>query len=106
MTKTFPITIENGNPTCAELAGYELPEWKFSHQDLIDLVQAIKDYTYESGGVLGYDEREASEFVDIFLNGRNRTPIAIEVEFTDPAPGDWQPILNPDGTVKGRWVYE
>ena len=108
MLKRFNITITNGKPTCAELAGYELPEWKFSHQDLIDLVQAIKDYTYESGGVLGYDEREASEFVDIFLNGRNRTPIAIEVEMERVWNGDCFdiPATNPDGTVKGRWVYE
>ena len=135
MKKTFSITIINGKPTCAELAGYELPELKFSHQDLIDLVQAIKDYTYESGGVLGYDEREASEFVDIFLNGRNRTPIAIEVEMRyyykdciqfDDTDTIWiecyksrfdelkkltmietkeVPKLNPDGTVKGTYIF-
>ena len=62
MTKRFNITIINGKPTCAELAGYELPEFE-------------------------------------------PTPIAIEVEFTDPAPGDWQPILNPDGTVKGTYIF-
>lgn len=32
------------------------------------LVQELKDYTYEAQCVLGNDEREASEFVDIFYN--------------------------------------
>ena len=40
-----------------------------------------------------------------------RTPIAIEVEMdsTKSLLGVWTgfvPALNPDGTVKGRWVYE
>lgn len=35
---------------------------------LIDFMQSIKDYTHESQNVLGFDEREAEEFVDIFLN--------------------------------------
>jgi hypothetical protein len=37
-------------------------------QRMIDLVQHLKDYTGESNNVLGFDEREASEFVDIFYN--------------------------------------
>jgi hypothetical protein len=37
-------------------------------QRMIDLVQRLKDYTRESHNVLGFDEREASEFVDIFNN--------------------------------------
>jgi hypothetical protein len=92
-------------------------KFEFTREDMIDLVEAIKDYTYESGGVFGYDDREASEFVDIFLNGRTaRTPIAIEVEmdapiYADDAFGKTYLIgkgvaTNPDGTVKGRWVYE
>lgn len=36
-------------------------------QQMIDLVQSIKDYTLESRNILGHDEREAYEFVDIFL---------------------------------------
>ena len=35
-------------------------------QRMIDLVQQLKDYTRESNNVLGFDEREASEFVEIF----------------------------------------
>jgi hypothetical protein len=37
-------------------------------QRMIDLVQHLKDYTRESNNVLGFDERETSEFVDIFYN--------------------------------------
>jgi hypothetical protein len=35
-------------------------------QRMIDLVQQLKDYTRESHNVLGFDEREASEFLEIF----------------------------------------
>jgi hypothetical protein len=45
-----------------------------------------------------------------------RNPIAIEVEMAKPSEsfgafvgnsiGEFVPALNPDGTVKGRWVYE
>jgi hypothetical protein len=35
-------------------------------QRMIDLVQQLKDYTRESNNVLGFDEREANEFVEIF----------------------------------------
>ena len=33
---------------------------------MIQLVQGLKDYTHESHTILGHDERDASEFVDIF----------------------------------------
>lgn len=39
----------------------------FTKKDLIELVQDLKDYTAESRVILGHDEREAEEFVDIFL---------------------------------------
>lgn len=44
----------------------------YTKQDLIDLVQSLKDYTHESGKVLGHDDREAFEFVDIYL--KNKKP--------------------------------
>lgn len=45
---------------------YKAKDWKqMEREQMIDLVQSLKDYTYESDCVLGYDEREASEFVDI-----------------------------------------
>jgi hypothetical protein len=37
-------------------------------QQMIDFVQQLKDYTRESNNVLEFDEREASEFVEIFYN--------------------------------------
>jgi hypothetical protein len=41
---------------------------EMERQRMIDLVQQLKDYTRESNNVLGFDEREASEFVEIFYN--------------------------------------
>jgi hypothetical protein len=37
-------------------------------QRMIELVQSLKDYTYESHTILGHDEREASEFVETFID--------------------------------------
>ena len=50
----------------------------YTENDLIDLVQSLKDYTHESHTILGHDEREAKEFVDIFL--KDRTPIELPSE--------------------------
>jgi flagellar biosynthesis/type III secretory pathway protein FliH len=43
----------------------------YTKQDLIDLVQQLKDYTKESHTILGHDDRDAIEFVDIFLDYSN-----------------------------------
>jgi len=42
---------------------------EMQRKQLIALVQSLMDYTTESHSILGYDERDASEFVDIFLKG-------------------------------------
>ena len=104
-------------------------KYEFTRQDLIDLVESLKDYTAESHNILGHDEREPSEFVDIFLNGRNRTPIAIEVEMVEVRSESFRisgcdkftyagcikntctcyklvPATHPDGTVKVvKWIF-
>ena len=46
-------------------------ETLYTKQDMIDLVQGLKDYTKESHTILGHDDREASDFVDIFLDYSN-----------------------------------
>jgi len=55
----------------------EIPMWIYNFieqakemekERMIQLVQGLKDYTHESHTILGHDEREASEFVDIFYN--------------------------------------
>jgi len=43
-------------------------ETLYTKQDMIDLVQSLKDYTHESHTILGHDEREASEFVETFID--------------------------------------
>lgn len=47
----------------------------YTENDLIDLVQSLKDYTHESRSILGHDERDAKEFVHIFL--KDRSPIEL-----------------------------
>ena len=61
--KNEDSTVLKLNPTKLFTQAKEIEK-----QRMIQLVQQLKDYTRESGNVLGYDEREASEFVDIFLN--------------------------------------
>jgi len=52
----------------------------YTKQDLIDLVESLKNYTHESHSILGHDEREAKEFVDIFLKDRNPIELPSEEE--------------------------
>lgn len=96
--------------------------FEFTRQDLIDFAQSLKDYTHESHVILGHDERDAFEFVDVFLSGRNRLPVAIEVEMeytcckrylnckgcdaTEDMIQPIKPATNPDGTVKVlKWIF-
>jgi hypothetical protein len=46
-------------------------EYFYTKQDLIDLVESLKNYTKESHTILGHDDREPIEFVDIFLDYTN-----------------------------------
>lgn len=46
---------------------------KYSYKDLCDLVESLKDYTHESHNILGNDEREPNEFVDIFLSTKYKS---------------------------------
>jgi hypothetical protein len=41
-------------------------ERMYSEEDMIDLVEQLKDYTKESHTILGHDKRDAKEFVNIF----------------------------------------
>ncbi len=64
--------VENVNSDCLN-STFIRPELiekakEMEKQRMIDLVQQLKDYTRESNNVLGFDEREASEFVEIFYN--------------------------------------
>lgn len=38
----------------------------FSKADVLDIIQSLKDYTHESHKVLGHDEREPEEFLQIW----------------------------------------
>jgi len=61
--------------------GYKASQQKgvYSEEDLCNLVQQLKNYTKESLSILGHDEREPEEFVDIFLKS-NQEYIELETE--------------------------
>jgi hypothetical protein len=64
------------------IAGYKAAQQKgsYSEEDLIDLVQQLKDYTKEGLTILGNDDREAEEFVDIFTSSLKQEYIELEME--------------------------
>lgn len=43
---------------------------KWTDEDMCDLIQQLKDYTHESLSILGHDEREPIEFLEIFKSTR------------------------------------
>jgi len=63
------------------IKGYKASQQKgvYSEEDLCNLVQQLKNYTKESLSILGHDEREPEEFVDIFLKS-NQEYIELETE--------------------------
>jgi uncharacterized GH25 family protein len=85
-------------------------KYEFSREDLvhaIDLAQEVHKPKY----CHHYEHTYTPEQIMSIL----LTPIAIEVEMVQksingsiPVGQDWEcvPATNPDGTVKGRWVYE
>jgi len=60
--------FESGVTSSEEWTRAKKQAKEMEKQRMIDLVQHLKDYTRESNNVLGFDERETSEFVDIFYN--------------------------------------
>jgi hypothetical protein len=51
------------------LLNAKLQAKEMEKQQMIDLVEKLKDYTREAHNILGFDEREPSEFVDFYYNG-------------------------------------
>jgi len=110
MTKRFALTPEL---TCPELDGYKLPEIPKYHFTLADIRKAFLNGIAITGeGANGEYcngnnpdiEYEFGQNADIYIESITRIPIAIEVEMAKV--DEYIPSLNPDGTVKGRWVYE
>ena len=66
LPEILPFTVDT--ETAMKLLKAFQQSKKFEKERMIQLVQGLKDYTHESHTILGYDEREASEFVDIFYN--------------------------------------
>lgn len=76
LTKLCRSAFELGAETYASLT----PK-KYTEEDMCDLVEQLKDYTYEGRIILGDDEREPKEFVEIFL--KSRKPQQFKVECTE-----------------------
>lgn len=60
----------------------------YTESDLIDLVQSLKDYTHESHSILGHDEREAREFVEIFLKKRTQIELPTDEDIEKQSIGN------------------
>lgn len=131
MTKRFKLTPDL---TCPELDGYRLPplpeKTEFTIDDIRNAFLAGIAITGEGfngeycGGNNPDIEGEFGEYADQYIASLRtpRIPIAIEVEMeytcckryincigcdaTEDMIQPIKPVTNPDGTVKGVWVYE
>ena len=45
----------------------------FSEADMLNMIQSLKDYTHESHSILGFDEREPKEFLEIWKEQQIKT---------------------------------
>ena len=45
---------------------------------MADFLDSIREYEHESGEAIYFDERESSEFVDIYFNGEGKLKIEEE----------------------------
>ena len=62
------IETKNGEEFSSYYTEFIEQAKEMEKERMIQLVQGLKDYTHESHTILGHDERDASEFVDIFYN--------------------------------------
>lgn len=44
----------------------------FSEDDVLQIIQGLKNYTHESHTILGHDEREPIEFLELWKSQRNK----------------------------------
>jgi len=70
------------NRILKQFASSQIQQSAFNKQDLINLVDDLMKYTREGLVILGHEEREAVEFVDIFLEKRYPAPPIKESEAT------------------------
>lgn len=63
---------------------------------LIEFMDGIRKYVVESGTNIAHDERESSEFVDIFLNQRQLLPIdSVNISLPDY---EYEMLIDDEGT--------
>jgi len=94
--------------------GYKKATKKYSEDDLIDLVKQLKDYTCESHNILGHDERDAKDFVDIFKKSLKQPKwfvVECKTEYTEDGL-DYQSdelkttTINGKTYLVGTYLYE
>ncbi len=78
--KSKKVFSENSRPdlVIGFVDGYKANTKVFTMDDMVRLVEQLKDYTHEGGVILGYDEREPEEFVNIFIQSLTPQPVGIE----------------------------
>jgi len=61
----FLRAVEQRSIRNIDLTGLEPPSRKI----LIDFMESLRDYVHDSENNIAFDERDSSEFIDIFLKG-------------------------------------
>jgi hypothetical protein len=79
--------------------GYKTATKKYSEEDLINLVQQLKDYTKESQSILGNDERDAKDFVGIFKQSLKQPKWFVAETVNEP-------IYTGDGCHDDNWMLK
>jgi hypothetical protein len=51
----------------------------FTKEELVEFAQELKDYTRESHSILGHDDRDAEEFVSLYLINKDKKGWEVEV---------------------------
>ena len=68
---------------------------------MCDLIQSLKNYTREGNEILGFDEREPEEFLEIFLTKYKK----VAVQAANPkAKPQYQPLVVKNGEEIYIWT--
>lgn len=77
---------------------------EYTYENMVDLVNQLMDYTREGRTILGHDEREPSEFVDIFIEGLPKEDEVTEWEVIVDTEKDTTDTDNPPLIITGGYI--
>lgn len=63
---------------------------EMKREELIHFLDSIRDYEKESHNMIGFDERESGEIVDVYLQDSSLTPSVKESLTVEPKDNDWR----------------